>query len=194
MWISVLLIPNIVALFVWCWFWVWLSYQFVKLTWKIHWNWDFAMFFFRGAVSGTLSTWLGLLYLQVMKPRYVIMKCSKLKELSYRPPICFMCCIRSCLHFHLMLLVCAPCFCIFCLWIIEILQFLVKLQVMMNAMNVPSKRSTLERKLDKLILALFATLFMMCLIGAISRYENMLFCNLIMYFPLMVILPVEFLF
>ncbi|VVA27683.1 PREDICTED: phospholipid-transporting ATPase [Prunus dulcis] len=41
-------------------------------------------------------------------------------------------------------------------------------KVMMNAMNVPSKRSTLERKLDKLILALFATLFMMCLIGAIS--------------------------
>ncbi|KAM7251637.1 hypothetical protein ACFE04_023520 [Oxalis oulophora] len=40
-------------------------------------------------------------------------------------------------------------------------------KVMMNAMNVPSKRSTLERKLDKLILALFATLFTMCLIGAI---------------------------
>jgi putative copper export protein len=45
------------------------------------------------------------------------------------------------------------------------------LQVMMNSMNVPSKRSTLERKLDKLILALFATLFMMCFIGAIGRYE-----------------------
>ncbi|MCH83834.1 phospholipid-transporting ATPase 3-like, partial [Trifolium medium] len=43
-----------------------------------------------------------------------------------------------------------------------------KLQVMMNSMNVPSKRSTLERKLDKLILALFATLFMMCFIGAIG--------------------------
>jgi phospholipid-transporting ATPase len=41
---------------------------------------------------------------------------------------------------------------------------------MMNSMNVPSKRSTLERKLDKLILALFGTLFMMCLIGAIGRY------------------------
>ncbi|CAL0331481.1 unnamed protein product [Lupinus luteus] len=41
-------------------------------------------------------------------------------------------------------------------------------KVMMNAMNVPSKRSTLERKLDKLILILFATLFMMCLIGAIG--------------------------
>ncbi|XP_043706118.1 phospholipid-transporting ATPase 3-like isoform X2 [Telopea speciosissima] len=41
-------------------------------------------------------------------------------------------------------------------------------KVMMNAMNVPSKRSTLERKLDKLILALFGTLFCMCLIGAIG--------------------------
>lgn len=41
----------------------------------------------------------------------------------------------------------------------------------MNTMNVPSKRSTLERKLDKLILALFATLFMMCLIGSIGRYR-----------------------
>ncbi|CAJ2651274.1 unnamed protein product [Trifolium pratense] len=41
-------------------------------------------------------------------------------------------------------------------------------KVMMNSMNVPSKRSTLERKLDKLILALFATLFMMCFIGAIG--------------------------
>ncbi|KAJ9697349.1 hypothetical protein PVL29_009246 [Vitis rotundifolia] len=39
---------------------------------------------------------------------------------------------------------------------------------MMNAMNVPSKRSTLERKLDKLILALFGGLFLMCLIGAIA--------------------------
>ncbi|GJM84530.1 hypothetical protein PR202_ga00210 [Eleusine coracana subsp. coracana] len=37
-----------------------------------------------------------------------------------------------------------------------------KLTVMMNSMNVPSKRSTLEKKLDKLILALFATLFTMC--------------------------------
>ncbi|CAI8595145.1 unnamed protein product [Vicia faba] len=42
------------------------------------------------------------------------------------------------------------------------------IKVMMNSMNVPSKRSTLERKLDKLILALFATLFMMCFIGAIG--------------------------
>ncbi|KAK9277681.1 hypothetical protein L1049_007228 [Liquidambar formosana] len=41
-------------------------------------------------------------------------------------------------------------------------------KVMMNAMNVPSKRSTLERKLDKLILALFGGLFIMCLIGAIG--------------------------
>ncbi|TVU31027.1 hypothetical protein EJB05_22691 [Eragrostis curvula] len=41
-------------------------------------------------------------------------------------------------------------------------------KVMMNSMNVPSKRSTLEKKLDKLILALFATLFMMCVIGAIG--------------------------
>ncbi|KAJ4973795.1 hypothetical protein NE237_006969 [Protea cynaroides] len=41
-------------------------------------------------------------------------------------------------------------------------------KVMMNTMNVPSKRSTLERKLDKLILALFGTLFCMCLIGAIG--------------------------
>ncbi|GAU43938.1 hypothetical protein TSUD_135860 [Trifolium subterraneum] len=45
-------------------------------------------------------------------------------------------------------------------------------KVMMNSMNVPSKRSTLERKLDKLILALFATLFMMCFIGAIGRYVS----------------------
>ncbi|KAI4383555.1 hypothetical protein MLD38_009381 [Melastoma candidum] len=41
-------------------------------------------------------------------------------------------------------------------------------KVMMNAMNVPSKRSTLERKLDKLILTLLGTLFMMCLVGAIG--------------------------
>eukprot|EP01018_Ginkgo_biloba_P021169 Gb_13757 [translate_table: standard] len=41
-------------------------------------------------------------------------------------------------------------------------------KVMMNTMNVPSKRSTLERKLDKLILILFGVLFMMCLIGAIG--------------------------
>jgi phospholipid-transporting ATPase len=42
----------------------------------------------------------------------------------------------------------------------------------MNAMNVPSKRSTLERKLDKLILMLFGALFTMCLIGAIGRFDN----------------------
>lgn len=42
----------------------------------------------------------------------------------------------------------------------------------MNAMNVPSKRSTFERKLDKLILTLFGVLFTMCLIGAIGRFEN----------------------
>jgi len=41
-------------------------------------------------------------------------------------------------------------------------------KVMMNAMNVPSKRSTLERKLDKLILTLFGVLFFMCVIGAIG--------------------------
>ncbi|CAN1321190.1 Phospholipid-transporting ATPase 3 [Linum perenne] len=41
-------------------------------------------------------------------------------------------------------------------------------KVMMNSMNVPSKRSTLERKLDKLILALFGTLFGMCVIGALG--------------------------
>ncbi|XP_020973107.1 phospholipid-transporting ATPase 3 [Arachis ipaensis] len=39
-------------------------------------------------------------------------------------------------------------------------------KVMMNSMNVPSKRSTLERKLDKLILTLFVTLFVMCFVGA----------------------------
>lgn len=43
---------------------------------------------------------------------------------------------------------------------------------MMNTMNVPSKRSTLEKKLDKLILMLFGTLFAMCLIGAIGRFGN----------------------
>uniref|UniRef100_A0A7N0VN79 Phospholipid-transporting ATPase n=1 Tax=Kalanchoe fedtschenkoi TaxID=63787 RepID=A0A7N0VN79_KALFE len=41
-------------------------------------------------------------------------------------------------------------------------------KVMMNAMNVPSKRSTLERKLDKLILTIFCVLFGMCLLGAIG--------------------------
>ncbi|KAL6983575.1 Phospholipid-transporting ATPase 3 [Sarracenia purpurea var. burkii] len=41
-------------------------------------------------------------------------------------------------------------------------------KVMMNSMNVPSKRSTLERKLDRLILTLFGVLFCMCVIGAIG--------------------------
>lgn len=41
-------------------------------------------------------------------------------------------------------------------------------KVMMNTMNVPSKRSTLERRLDKLILMLFSVLFIMCLIGGIG--------------------------
>eukprot|EP00252_Welwitschia_mirabilis_P016484 TRINITY_DN3634_c0_g1_i2.p1 TRINITY_DN3634_c0_g1~~TRINITY_DN3634_c0_g1_i2.p1 ORF type:complete len:369 (+),score=47.07 TRINITY_DN3634_c0_g1_i2:263-1369(+) len=41
-------------------------------------------------------------------------------------------------------------------------------KVMMNSMNVPSKRSTLERKLDKLILILFCVLFSMCFIGAVG--------------------------
>lgn len=41
-------------------------------------------------------------------------------------------------------------------------------KVMMNSMNVPSKRSTLERTLDKLILILFGVLFVMCIIGAIG--------------------------
>lgn len=45
-------------------------------------------------------------------------------------------------------------------------------QVMMNSMIVPSKRSTLEKKLDKLILTIFVVLFFMCLIGAIGRYAN----------------------
>ncbi|KMZ59894.1 putative Phospholipid-transporting ATPase, partial [Zostera marina] len=41
-------------------------------------------------------------------------------------------------------------------------------KVMMNSMIVPSKRSTLEKKLDKLILIIFVGLFFMCLIGAIG--------------------------
>ncbi|KAI3696543.1 hypothetical protein L1987_79561 [Smallanthus sonchifolius] len=40
--------------------------------------------------------------------------------------------------------------------------------VMMNAMNVPSKRSTLEIKLDKVIATLFGVLLSMCFIGAIG--------------------------
>lgn len=43
---------------------------------------------------------------------------------------------------------------------------------MMNAMNVPSKRSTLEKKLDKVIATLFGVLLSLCLIGAIGRYRN----------------------
>ncbi|KAJ0676484.1 putative P-type phospholipid transporter [Helianthus annuus] len=41
-------------------------------------------------------------------------------------------------------------------------------KVMMNAMNVPSKRSTLEKKLDKVIATLFGVLLTLCLIGAIG--------------------------
>ncbi|KAL7110245.1 hypothetical protein ACP275_05G012600 [Erythranthe tilingii] len=41
-------------------------------------------------------------------------------------------------------------------------------KVMMNSMKIPSKRSTLEKKLDKLILALFSVLFSMCVLGAIG--------------------------
>lgn len=61
------------------------------------------------------------------------------------------------------------------LWIIihfginHLLSILILLQVMMNAMKIPSKRSTLEKKLDKLILTLFSVLFCMCLLGAIGR-------------------------
>lgn len=39
----------------------------------------------------------------------------------------------------------------------------------MNAMKIPSKRGTLEKKLDKLILTLFCVLFSMCVLGAIGR-------------------------
>lgn len=56
-------------------------------------------------------------------------------------------------------------------------EFAACLQVMMNSMNVPSKRSTLERKLDKLILLLFCILFMICFIGAIGRLVS--FCPFI---------------
>ncbi|XP_057810905.1 phospholipid-transporting ATPase 3 isoform X2 [Salvia miltiorrhiza] len=41
-------------------------------------------------------------------------------------------------------------------------------KVMMNSMKIPSKRSTLEKKLDKLILTLFTVLFCMCLLGSIG--------------------------
>lgn len=42
---------------------------------------------------------------------------------------------------------------------------------MMNSMDVPSKRSTLELKLDMLILLLFGILFSICFIGAIGRLD-----------------------
>ncbi|KAJ9563811.1 hypothetical protein OSB04_008971 [Centaurea solstitialis] len=41
-------------------------------------------------------------------------------------------------------------------------------KVMMNSMNVPSKRSMLERKLDKVIATLFGVLLTLCIIGAIG--------------------------
>ena len=52
------------------------------------------------------------------------------------------------------------------IWVVAIFLF----QVMMNSMKIPSKRSTLEKKLDKLILALFTVLFCMCLLGSIGRF------------------------
>lgn len=45
----------------------------------------------------------------------------------------------------------------------------------MNSMKIPSKRSTLEKKLDKLIIALFSTLLCMCLLGAIGRFDQLLY-------------------
>lgn len=41
-------------------------------------------------------------------------------------------------------------------------------KVMMNSMKIPSKRSTLEKKLDKLILTLFTVLLCMCILGSIG--------------------------
>eukprot|EP00271_Cylindrocystis_brebissonii_P018675 TRINITY_DN5406_c0_g1_i1.p1 TRINITY_DN5406_c0_g1~~TRINITY_DN5406_c0_g1_i1.p1 ORF type:complete len:1348 (-),score=328.40 TRINITY_DN5406_c0_g1_i1:1253-5296(-) len=41
-------------------------------------------------------------------------------------------------------------------------------KVMMNAMDVPSKRSTMERSLDSVILILFLILFTLCVIGAVG--------------------------
>lgn len=41
-------------------------------------------------------------------------------------------------------------------------------KVMMNATGVPSKRSTLERRLDWLIVLMFCILAVMCAIGAIG--------------------------
>lgn len=52
---------------------------------------------------------------------------------------------------------------------------IIKIQVMMNAMNVPSKRSTLEKKLDKVIATLFGVLLSMCLIGAVGRWLDIMF-------------------
>ena len=48
----------------------------------------------------------------------------------------------------------------------------------MNAMNAPSKRSTLEKKLDKLIITIFCVLLTMCLIGAIGWYGFSLILSL----------------
>ncbi|KAF3662676.1 Phospholipid-transporting ATPase 3 [Capsicum annuum] len=68
----------------------------------------------------------------------------------------------------------SPCFVFFVAWLFIWFLFSVAsakcvyLQVMMNSMKIPSKRSTLEKKLDKLIIALFSTLLCMCLLGAIG--------------------------
>ncbi|CAK9180185.1 unnamed protein product [Ilex paraguariensis] len=50
-------------------------------------------------------------------------------------------------------------------------------KVMMNAMKIPSKRSTLEKKLDKLILTLVSVLFCMCLLGAIGSLLKVMHIN-----------------
>lgn len=42
------------------------------------------------------------------------------------------------------------------------------MQVMMNATLPPSKRSRVEREMDWLILAMFALLLVMCIIGAVA--------------------------
>eukprot|EP00897_Mesotaenium_endlicherianum_P004048 jgi/Mesen1/3671/ME000202S02762 len=44
------------------------------------------------------------------------------------------------------------------------------LRVMMNTMDVPSKRSTLERRMDVVILILFGILFTLCFIGGVARF------------------------
>lgn len=41
-------------------------------------------------------------------------------------------------------------------------------QVMKNALNVPSKRSRLEKKIDKVIYYLFGMLFIIALIGGVG--------------------------